>query len=259
MIINKVMGYGLGNIQYDPVTHLINDPRINNEVLSAIQNRDEKYSDTAFSEFLEERVAKLQAHDLFYQYSSDILMAYYGSKIIRNDKKKGFKIADGVIYNAKSADPNTLILVPYSNHDTWIRRHDAIDYAEHSILPYDSLKSRYNPTVNLLPDPLYPYDLFMDTFSGKTLTPNQHVAVGNYRQLELVLLRPEFNEEMKAHAHAKMEEEVVKAGFRTISEFKKYCAPVIPDEIEDFLEMSGLFNYNRVVYQLRPMVMTYWC
>lgn len=258
MIINKVMGYGLGDIQYDPETHLINDPRINTEVLSAIQNRDEKYSDTAFSEFLSERVDNLKAEDLFHQYSADILMAHFASKVITEDKQKGFKIADGVIYDAESADPHTLILVPYSNHKEWIRRHDAIDYAEHSLLPYESNESRYNPIVRQLSDPLYPYDIFMDTFTGRTLTNEQHVAVKQYRQLELVLLRPEFNEDMKVHAHDKMKEEVVKAGFRTISEFKKYCAPVIPDEIEDFLEMSGLFNYSRVVYQLRPMIMTYW-
>ncbi|MBC9706056.1 MAG: hypothetical protein H9W81_13990 [Enterococcus sp.] len=256
-MIHKIMGYGITGLGYDPKTFLIDDPRIDTDVLTAIQGGEEKFSDTAFGNYLLEKAGDLQNKDTLKKASANDMMDYFMYRIIEEDVEAGFKAANGVIHDAKVGEPSTLIVVPYSNHRDWIRRGDPIDHAEYSASHPVYGAGAYRPVVQPLTEPLYPYDLYMNSFTGENLTRDQHVSVGMYRKIKNAL-RQELTDAEQNIIRMAANQQVVKAGFLDEDDFLVHCVPAIPEEVENYLRMTGLFTDDLVLRQLRPMIMTYW-
>lgn len=257
MIINKVMGYGLSGVSHNPATFQADDSRIDTNVLTGLQSRHEKYSDNEFANYLFDRVGDFQDPSKMKQASADDLMAYFVAKTIQEDGYNGFRFADGVIYDPETADPETLLIVPYASHEKWIRRDDDMDYAEYDLMYRRFSGLDFRPVVQVLPNPLYPYDVFMNASTGEVLDNRQHNAIGLYRKMKANLSKP-VDHSIIDLLRAGMLSQAVKAGFRDEDDFLMNCVPAIPDEIKDFVKMTGLFTDDRIILQLRPMIMTYW-
>lgn len=254
---HKVLGYALSGVTHDPETFNVTDPRIDSAVLAAIHNKEKEISDIAFSEFLINEVGELEAHDAILRHSADEIMRYLSAKLIREDNdSNGFKCAQGVIYNAEHISPDTFMLVPYSNISDWIRRPSPIDHAEQAILYGDSTKT----IINNVPRFVYPFDLYMNASTGVTLTNSEHNQVDLYRQMKANYDKAIEGSPLRSTdiAEIAFEKVAVKAGFLNYEDFLTNCVFVIPDEIKDYVRMTGLFPDEKTVLQLRPMVMTFW-
>jgi hypothetical protein len=139
-------------------------------------------------------------------------------------------LADCFVHKGEYGDPNIFVIMPPVFRKQWRRYDDIIDY--------------YGETqcVNwhkVLYDGIQPYTgNFIDNRSGKEVVDG--IAYFTFRNKK-------FKDELAK-----------KLGFKDSRECDKYLTPKIPECVKYLCEYCNLFKDKSTVWQLKPMIYTYW-
>lgn len=218
--IHKVLGYGLPKCKYGK------DPRVKNKDLFSGEGIRDVMS--TFLKFL--KIKEVDAVDSF-----NIKLTI--GRL--SDLKKTYDMYNCIhynYYNLESKSPNGPMVISLPHNENHRRYDDDIDYCE-CIDQADSVK--------IIPHGIYPYSgTYIDSRTGQRLTITD-LDVGYWRVNEITSQNFEGCKDKSWN-------------FKTYKEFKKYTTPMIPPEIELFCECFDFFVDPLTVYQLKPMIYTYW-
>lgn len=121
------------------------------------------------------------------------------------------------------------------------RYDDSIDYHEENALAEANKDYSYKDKVLLLNSGIYPFLSYMDSRTGKKLDDFSFHAKRLINSGQLV------------------DDETLKVlGFKDTEECKKYMHPEIPGSLVCCLEYLKIFKDRNTIFQLRPMIFTFW-
>lgn len=227
--IHKRIGYGLNDVEAEELS--ITDSRFNPNgyFMLDCEEQEEKYSIEGFIKYLEEAHEK-EKDSLGYSMITFELMGIKESKKIRD-------IFDMVRWDGEFGLPNVVL---FQNHSKdWSRFDDIIDYCE-----CDSQEN----SVKLLKQGIYPYMGWMNSDTGET---KFKVDDKTYEYLHV---RQDINFGFNHYDLDKL----LQMGFSSIEEADKKVVPVVPEFIMYLCKYLEVFKDDKTIYQLRPMLYTYW-
>ncbi|MEI8269796.1 MAG: hypothetical protein WCG45_00340 [bacterium] len=116
-----------------------------------------------------------------------------------------------------------------------------IDYHEECAFADKSKNYSLKDKVLLLNSGIYPFLSYMDSRTGKKL---EDFA---------------FHAKRLINAGQQVDEETLAVlGFKDTEECKQFLHPVIPDSLVVSLKYLKIFNEDNTIFQLRPMIFTFW-
>ena len=232
--IHKVLGYGLTDIvKNDPRFSKINILNADHE---AIEN---KWNFNAYNEFL---ISK-GGHDASwnrkfiedYQYTPTLLETA-GKRI---DLQNLF-FAGNEDYGMK----NVLCIVPLMDYGSWYRAGNDLDWYQ------DTYTNRPKKTkhgyfrqynhVKLIPEAIYPCLDFWDSRDGR--------KIGNAA----------FDFRRAINAKSSVYQAAIDCGFQDEKECLEFMSPMVPKSIQYQIEFGEIFTDNKTMFQMKPMIYTYW-
>jgi len=232
--IHKRLGYGLTNVKAKDYTIL--DKRFNLQD-GYFSNRDDEdtYSIEGFTQHLEaayERDKKKQG-------SSMLAFDVHELKD-RKGTKRYVSLCDLICHEGEFGLPRVVMFSCLNKG--WSRWDDIIDYVE------ETEKGQKNK-VKVLNRPIYPHEFWMhkDTgeqnfeFEGKT-QPYHYIR----RAIEMGWDKYDWD---------KLKEV---AGIGSLEEAKEKVVPGVPEFIVELCKYLKVFNDEKTVYTLKPMIYTYW-
>ncbi|RTK96120.1 MAG: hypothetical protein EKK64_04780 [Neisseriaceae bacterium] len=218
--VNKVLGWGL--IDVKTKSEKIIDPRFNKEGF-LFEDYEMSFNQLDLIEELK-KAKDEKTLDLDLSYSIKAL----------NEKKSC--IYDIVHYNCKK----TICFASLWNEDH--RRHDdPIDYHEECAIAEKNKNYSLKDKVLLLNSGIYPFLSYMDSRTGKKL--------GDFAFHAKRLINT--GQQVDEHTLAVL-------GFKDTKECKEFMHPVIPDSLIVSLKYLKIFNDDNTIFQLRPMIFTFW-
>jgi len=244
--IHKVLGYGLADVKTDPEKDWeITDERFNpNGWFGRYMGNDdfdeeEHFSREGFLKYIKEKHNAMHKDDFD---RMDYLLLMHELEG-RAEGKRHWDIYTSVVWDGEFGDPNIMLFVPPCSDD-WQRYDDIIDY-------YDPVNSDPKDGIinSLIPinRPLWPYESWINTkeMPPKRLNHMQQQSLYTWRNMD----------------HNKMKDPRIVLqgiGVETEEELKAYIAPIIPIQVVELLKYLKIFNDERHIYELRPMIYGYW-
>jgi hypothetical protein len=232
--INKVLGYGL---LIEP-----NDSRLDIE---------RSFDFDLFINYVKQLTE--EAADAFSQLDYRILLAS-----LESNRSAAPRIA----INTDEA----LIIVPPEYCDKWSRHDDDIDYYESKGLSEDTYK--------FLTTPIYPFVGRIDSRNGNKLPEHiitNIIAIINYLQQEKGLDEQQkyldhLNDKgyhatlltSDDHQWREFGKFLTTITLDSLDHFKQIVAPAIPTSVQLYCEFAQVFKDQQTIFQLRPMIATYW-
>lgn len=218
--INKVLGYGLNDLKK-------NDPRIN--PLGWFGNE---------TSWLEQEELWTKERFLIY-YKNHIEWPLYLGEI-----EKCFKLHNTVIHNEEYGMSNVLCISPPWFKD-WSRYDDIIDYLEAGCSPRNKCK--------VLTYGIWPY-------VGRFTDLRTHTDADDFaREFWFNLNSAQKVKKKQREAHLLLAEKYAELmGFSDVEVAKRMLVPRVPDEIELLCRWLCLFNNDNTIFELKPMIYTYW-
>lgn len=253
--INKILGYGLADVGYDSESGEINDPRIHADALNSQNN----FSDINYLEYLSQIVDKKKQDSVeLLPYKDESLMDIIVEKDITElslakvPSYEKYAIKNGIHYNSESGLPNVLVIVPPTLTQSWVRRDDAIDYAE-------SMETGgIEPSIKKLYHPMYPHDGWMNSLTGGNITGKAYESMRHIKAIESAFKEKSVSIKDVQRSYEIVERLAVEAGFSSYDEYSRSCAPMIPYGVSLLAEWLNIFTNSNTLNELRPMVYTYW-
>jgi hypothetical protein len=243
--VTKVCGYGLTDVQYDPDSYTVTDPRINNDsIFIGGKNTDDGYenlySKAASNNYREWAKARQKARD---DASDRTEFSMDGIDLGKENNEKR-SLSRCVHYGMEYMDANVLLIKPFScTH--WERHDDTIDWL------LENERFRNNPDLPMnhtlsLSNGIYPYsDTWMDKRTGERIKGD----AAHY----LRILGGKFDK------IGDLGSELVNQAYgMTPAEAAENIVPLVPIEIRDIAEYGKLFTNDDVWKELRPIIYTYW-
>ena len=225
--IHKVLGYGLDDVKYDKEKWKIDDHRINTK--AAFIGGDDKEDD--YSKYTSEGYIEWLKENATGKFHFDIAL---------NLKSRQDQIHDCIHYDPEYGESNVLVFRPLSCPD-WSRYDDSIDYAQSAYLSEQVCGN----SVGLINEGLYPWiGEYMDKRTGETLD----------KKIMWWIRSKNDNADDIHHLDALAE----CFGFKDHKEALENVRPTIPEPIIDLCRYLNIFNDEKYIRQLRPMIYTYW-
>lgn len=225
------MGYGLTDLQC--VKGKIVDPRINQDGwLFADEDEEEKWSMREFKESVRQEL---------------ILPKQFGIDHDRNDKTiylnyctEVGKMYDYIIHEPESGLNNVLLLIP-PTQPKWYRRDDSIDYylAATQVFPHRAASWYKISDTNF-----YPYTGFTDIKTGSRV-------VNPYADM----IHDVFTGRLEEPLLGMWIDDLC---CETIEDVRARFVHAIPGTLKSFIQYSKLFNHSSTIYQLKPMIYSFW-
>lgn len=138
-----------------------------------------------------------------------------------------------------NADEIALLVIPFSEVDTFYRHDDAIDYYEYH---YEQPNPSYESTVKKLAINIFPWTGYMDKRTGKAISQDS---------IEMINLSKKLND-------SGLDSQLSKLGFSSFAEFEDNLRPAVPTVIHRLVEYLDLFVDEEIALKLRPMLVTNW-
>jgi len=237
--IKKVLGYGIANLQCDEDGEII-DERINPDW------EEERFGKT-FKGYLE-----------FARAEQERRPRAYGDLHISGDGDKCFRVPRPELYNFVTFDsefglPNVLVLTPITGKE-WIRYDDQIDYYEERVHGYWDL----TPHFDVIDTPLYPYDNYINNETGEyPEDPMVREWIYMFRNSVIELTKTgSMSNKQHAHHHDMMQKALEELGCE-LHWTEKWNA-TIPEQIQDYCRYTQMFQNDKSIWKLLPMIYTYW-
>lgn len=237
--INKVIGYGLTDVIADTDNwNLKNDPRFNQKGYFGMdcETQEDSFSVEGFKEYLEKKIESLVEGD----FSRMELMLT--KRFLEDTKLHG--IWEGAVYDMEFGNPEVMVFVPLTSVNRWKRYDDMIDY-------YDPVNSSQDSGIEnsliKLNRALYPYDSYVNIKSGVP------VRLNSLQWQTLIFIKNRGDDGLK-------DGDVIlsELGVESREELEKYIVPTIPEELIELIKYLKIFNDEKDIYQLRPMIYGYW-
>jgi len=230
--IHKVLGYGLVDLKTKEVdkygTREVDDPRFNPNGWwhTDWSEREDRWTTEGFKQHCQRLVDESDPYEHF----ALALM------LQRDFEESHFRdIHYCVSYENEGGLPDVVTFTPFTDN-RWTRYDDTIDYYDAGI--------GIEPSVKVLDVPLYPYDGYINNETGERADRTIEQLIYLYRNaagedkfdLQLVAL-----EKLGCELHWT----------------EKYNV-VIPEVLVEFFRYTEMFTDEKTIWQLQPMIYTYW-
>ncbi len=233
---NKILGYGLVDVKHKD--HRIADDRFNTDGIG-LSDFDEKHENWNLQNYV--AWLKEKQPEAF-----EILEVEVALNLCVTEWEKKERFSKHFIYDGEYGLPNVFCIADVRCRDV-IRHADIIDWVEETYFPREQQYVR----VQLLPDNISPYSgVWWDTRTGRVLPYSEGQTITRL----LLTARQKNNQDAIARLQRLMSE----IGFESLEEFEQFAAPKVPDEVINQIEYAKLFNDPKTIYQLKPMLYTYW-
>jgi hypothetical protein len=260
--IVKVVGYGLTGLSIDPENYMLtNDPRINPSFPAfSYEDPEVKDSDASYMEHLRSKTSGLGSEEFFHSpYFSLIFPLRELEKSLEGQEaSESFTMQSHIVYDGEYGDPGTLLIIPPGMQESWYRYGDHIDGLESFLEDEDSMEAKIQ-TMNFSP---YPFDGMMDARTGEKISMDFERKLRSIKTLEKALskktLKDESRQEVKYGLKILQADAVKAFKFTDYVELSKNIVPLVPIEVQDLVEWSGIFRSPETWKDLRPMLYTYW-
>ncbi|VAW58919.1 hypothetical protein MNBD_GAMMA08-1552 [hydrothermal vent metagenome] len=251
--IHKVLGYGLTDVQYDEKNWEITDPRFNPNGYFGIQDvfdREEAFTDKGFDEYVNEIDGDTgdKFNNLYIlQCGRKEALEKNGHTSKNGDLLYNYKdsIESSVTYDSEYGDSNIMVFTPPYWGKYWIRYDDSIDYYDSQ--HYDEDGGIINGH-QMLNRPIYPFDGYQD---NRTTPP----TIITHTDFRLYVDSRDFK---KSYANTMRENLKERMAFNSDEEIEQAINPIIPLELVELLKYLKVFNDEKIIYTLRPMLYWYW-
>ena len=237
--IHKIMGYGLDDLETVKTDKII-DSRINsNSILLDEDAFSEKYS--SVRDALEDYKVYLKANkDRGHMDSSREI-----------DKFEDSNFFNMVTHVLEGGLKRVLCITPLSPLSTygWRRVDDSIDYAEASLLRDPS-----KPTVKTFANGFYPFNAnYSDKRTGAPL--DSYIATSFIRSVNRIKSSKKKDEEYDSSILSYNAEQL---GYASSKEALDFTVARPPADIVSLATWGGLFTAPLHLFDLKPLVYTYW-
>lgn len=259
--LHKALGYGLTGLSIDPERpYRSNDPRIN--FSSPAFTRAQKNSEAveAYMNYL--RAKTKNAMDNFED--TDGISLMFTLRLLEQQVEEAggnvnkIDLWGHVFYEGEYGDPGTLLIVPPGLGEQWSHYDDHIDAIEASL----NGNSQMSPEVKPVPFSPYPFEGLMDARTGKRISFEVESKMGVIDFLDRSLKEKDLSEEQRVSVAEGLERLQAKfaemVGTESYEEADKVIVPLVPAEVKDFAEWSGVFPDGETWKELRPMIYSYW-
>jgi len=244
MRINLMMGYGLTNLECDD-DGVITDPRINPVGylgLKEVSIDDDVFTMSGFNK----QVHKLLMQHVYGTRSIDVDDLFFH----HNYCKTKANVSDCIVHDAEMGLPGVLCLIPPVQYDNWYRYDSTIDYylSTANVFPMSNSES----WVRSYDFNFYPYSSYIDTHTGEYITyPRANIVQELYRRTadtgiwtgDNVVFSTDWKEILDCSTSVEARARYVRA---------------IPGCLKAFIQYTKLFTSDDVIFQLKPILYSYW-
>lgn len=259
--LHKALGYGLTGLSVDPESPCwSNDPRINfsSPAFTHAQKNSEAVEE--YMNYLRDKTKN--AMDNFED--TDGISLMFTLRLLEQQVEEAGNNADKislwghVVYEGEYGAPDTLLIIPPGLGQQWSHYDDSIDAVE-SFLKGNFMMS---PEVKHVPYSPYPFDGWMDARTGNRISFEIESKMGVINFLTRSLKEKDLSEEQRVSVAEGLERLQVKFAemveMESYDEVDKVIVPLVPPEVKDFAEWSGVFPNGETWKELRPMIYSYW-
>jgi hypothetical protein len=239
--IHKVLGYGLERVKRGAGGEW-NDLRINSKSKLFKYGKSDKTQ--PFYDFLD---AKAQNGD--HDAKMELILLKNAEA---HEQKKSYPHIpiphETLSYQVESSRVSPLVITPLLHVNEWKRSDDSIDYYQNFVT---NPKTGMRDTVKLIHAGIYPYEgRYIDSRDG-------HLIDHEYKMVWQFLSEDKNSVEESKRAEVRSET-AIKMGFASSEEVDLYMKPSVPQSIINLAECYELFTNPLTVYQLEPMIYTWW-
>lgn len=220
--INKVLGYGLTNVQTQDDE--IIDPRFSKK---SILNDDEDsyYSINNYITWLEQKKNEENKFEICLEIKS--LEDFKDSDLDRC-----------FVHGTEYMNPKVFCCIPACCYSQWSRHDDMIDYIEANRTAKNKVKK-----IN---SPLYPWLSYWDNRDGREIKQYAFEFLRNVNYFKKNKRPYDGNELAQL------------MGFEDMETCIRHMRPMVPETVQLQLEYANIFTDPKIVYQLEPILYTYW-
>lgn len=237
--IHKVLGYGLDDLSIkDNSYNLAEDPRIDPEGFYARYFKD--YQEALDAYPLDRFRVELE---LVCAHSDGV--EKYDLRLLKHQLEKGEIASDAsnlytqiMTWDPEYGDSKVIVFTP-PGHSDWFQYDSIIDYYE---------ADDANPSVRKTNRPIYPYMSWID-IRNPSRKDNLDRLAFLIQQLEEY---PDIRDKVDSD---KLQS---RYGFSSLNEAKDNLIPYIPNSLVELIRYLRVFKDPKDIYQLRPMIYTYW-
>ena len=228
--VNKLLGYGLTDVKTEGLK--IVDERFNPDgyLGCGFSRQNSEFNFASFMEFWKENQAK--------KWSDFQITEVSIRESVKSGKSQYPEMYRSVAYESESGLPNVMVVTPPSciNHG-WRRRDDIIDWCEETEI--------YNGESRILTMPfgIFPWSGSFCHADGERWVGLQHSLVLEFMRKDRFETRESLSKEL---------------GFSSVEEAQKDILPLIPEEVQVLCKYLKLFNDEKTIRTLIPMMYVYW-
>lgn len=248
--IRKFMGYGLTDIKTDTHDNIV-DKRFNHDgiIFKDAYEQEEQYKDELFFEHCKQVVEQAQEDGKFI---FDLFQIH----------AKEFKQIQSVLhmltYEKEGGLSNVAIITPFLQH-TWQRYDDSIDYYQEQTQGRFEMESH----VEILTVPLYPYMGYINRETGEMADSVVGEWIYQFRWADNDLNKEDgkgvpYETAIKSldRLYSIRDNSLEKLGCE--SHWMEKWNVQIPEQVIEFCRFTKMFNDDKTIYSLLPMIYTHW-
>jgi hypothetical protein len=228
--INKVMGYGLDNLQG---LSMESDQWDN----TGIDERLARHPQDVFSE--DNKGDYVMTRKSFFEFVKNSNFGDVTDRLLLTRlTPNSWNPQDSFKWECEGGDSAVLVIVEPTCPD-WYRRDDNLDYVDYVNRYGDD--DDMTPKVSRLSRGIYPYSGYSDIRTGRKVKLDTNLSL---QDLADSSIPEDYREEL--------------TGIKTGQEILDFARPTVPFGIQMLCRWLGLFKEDTSVYVLRPLIYTYW-
>jgi len=239
--INKMLGYGLTDVIFNRKSwSLDDDPRFNRDGFLCNENDyTDKYTVEGFVKYLVNRVDEMEENDLD-RFELRLLI----KQLEDPEESPKYYFFNSIKYDMEMGIDGIMCFIPPSQHKHWSRYDNIIDY-------YDPVNCHEDggikESVIMIDRALYPWESYMNV---KEMPPTRLTG----QQLSHFFSLRSFGFDNIVETDTLYPS----MGVANKEELTTLIVPIIPLELVELIKYLKIFNNDKHIYELRPMIYGYW-
>jgi hypothetical protein len=253
--ISKNLGWGIA-LPYSNDFHERVDEALEQDYNDYVQFLKDKYKDESAEQALAQLGMPL--------YNMDRLSLFNDTLKPKHRYKDVLDAYDAVTLETEYVNENkdmVLVISPFSVASEWKRYDDSIDWAEAFLNMEDEGRTDIiKNTIRYLPHNQYPYDgQYMHEVTGEPVSPDVRMVMRYMKAaLESIEEKGQLDHKDTAELLRRTDVKLQGEGFASYEDLKAHMVPLVPQDVRDVCEWLGIFDDERAVLELRPMLLTHW-
>lgn len=225
--VHKLLGWGLTDVKCK--NGKIDDPRFSSfsPVAGDYEDRENKFTLENYKNWLKKKKRKDKDWQLSWELSGV-------------EKEEKDNLMRCFVHDAEYGNPKVFCCIPVLNFQEWFRYDDLIDYYEVSLTGKGPINK-----AKILDVPIYPHLGFMDSRDGRKVDDQYSFCFSRERKTK--------NKNM-----IELDRLAKESGFSNYEEAQKYFSPIVCPSVRYMVEFANVFVDNNTIFQMKPMIYTYW-